>query len=137
MTGYNSTKKELADRLALNGFRLILLTSTHTPNIDTQAFVSDVIAAEASDSNIQYTAGGVALTNVVVAQDNVNDRATINADDVALTDVNISDYQYAVIAQNSGTNASDRLIGYQNLGAQAQNGGDLNITIPANFVIVP
>lgn len=130
---FHLLKKQQVDELIANGLRAIFLTSEATIDPDTQLTVDDLIANEAVDANGVYTAGGVALDNVVTSFDAVNNWAVINADNISLVGVDISDYQHLIIAQNSGNNANDVMVYHQDLGAQSQSGGNISIPVPTDF----
>jgi hypothetical protein len=110
-----------ATAAASKGFRLIFLTSSYTPDTTNHGFVSDVIASEITDNNAVYTAGGEALTH------SVNADASITFTELALNNVDISDYRYVVLAENGGTNATDRIRSIQDLGS-TQTASNDNIT---------
>ena len=60
-------------------FKLALVTSSYTPDRDTHDNFDD-ITNEVSGTG--YTAGGAALANLTVTQDNTNDKAVFDAYDV-------------------------------------------------------
>lgn len=107
---YNSAKKKLVDGsidLDTDTIKVALLTSSYTPNIDSDDFFDDVSAYEVSSSG--YSAGGSALANKSVTQDNTNDLAKFSADDVTWSAVTFT-ARYAVIYKSTGTAATSALI---------------------------
>lgn len=85
----------------------VLLTSSYTPNQDTDQYWSDISTYEFSGGS--YPAGGVALTNKAVTQDSTNDRAVLDSDDVQFTGVTGS-FRYIGLVHWTGTASTSRLI---------------------------
>ncbi|MEA2112442.1 MAG: hypothetical protein U9P50_00505, partial [Patescibacteria group bacterium] len=93
----NGFKKLVMDSdfdLEADTIKVMLLTSTHTTNIDTQIYIDDVSTNEVTGTG--YTAGGKALANKAVTQDNANDLGKFDADDVTWSSSTIT-ARYAVI----------------------------------------
>lgn len=84
-----------------------LVTSSYTPNIDTDEFWSDVSANEFSGGS--YSAGGVTLTTTAVTKDNTNDRGVFDCDDIQFTGIT-GTFRYIVIYQSTGVASTSRLI---------------------------
>ena len=84
--------------------KCMLLTSTHSFNPDHNV-KADIVANEISGTG--YTAGGQALANKSVTQDNTNDLAKFDADDVVWSDATFTAH-YAVLYDD--TLANDDLI---------------------------
>lgn len=95
--------------------KAMLLTHSYTPNIDTQQFVSDISANEVSTGGTGYTRQ--TLTTKAVVQDSSNDRAYFDADDIIINNTTIPDVRYIALFQDTGSDATSRLIGYIDLGA--------------------
>lgn len=109
-------------------FKIALVQSTYTPDIDAHDFFDD-ITNEASGTN--YTAGGNTLATKTWTQDNGNDRAVWDFDDPTFTNVSIS-FRYAVIYRSTGTASTSRLIGYIDYGGtQTVVGADVVVPINA------
>jgi hypothetical protein len=87
--------------------RAILMTSSYTPNQDTDQYWSDISANEFSGGS--YPAGGVSLANKAVTQDSTNDRAVLDSDDVQFTGVT-GTFRYVVLVKWTGTPSTSRLI---------------------------
>ena len=109
---------------------VMLLTSSYTPDIDTDVFVDDIIAAEVSGTG--YTTGGQALSSVGVTLDNTNDLAYVDADDPAWSASTIT-CRYAVFYKDTGASATDVLISYIDFASnQSSSASTFTITIPAD-----
>ena len=80
--------------------KLMLLTSSHTPNDDTDVFIDDVSANEVGNSGT-YSAGGPTLT-VTSSTDDTDNEGVFDAADVSLTSATIT-ARYAVIYKDTGT----------------------------------
>lgn len=108
---YNSYKK-----YALNGgvdldtdtIKVGLVTSAYSPNIDTDEFYSD-ITNEVSGTG--YSAGGEALANKSVTQDNTDNEGVFDADDVTWAASTIT-ARGAFLYKDTGVAATSPLICY-------------------------
>ncbi len=121
-----------AINLATDTIKLMLLTSSHTPNIDTEVFIDDVSASEVGDSG-SYSAGGVTLT-VTGSTDDTNDWGKWDATDVQITTFTGS-FRYGVIYKDTGTPSSSPIICVQDYGATSATNGTVDITFHANGII--
>jgi len=113
---YNAGKRRIADGtidLDTDSLKVMLVTSAYTPDIDTHLFRSSVTNEVVGAG---YTAGGQAMANVAVAQDDTNDRATVDADDNVWPASTIT-ARGAVIYKDTGNPATDNLIGYLDFGS--------------------
>ncbi len=113
---YNSFKKALMDGgldLANNTIKVMLVTSSYTPDADAHEFKDDV-TNEVSGTG--YTAGGVTLANGAVTQDNTDDEGVFDADDVVWTNSTIT-ARAAVIYKDTGTASTSPLVCYIDFGA--------------------
>lgn len=126
-TLYNNFKEQiLLGELDLgNGADTIkvMLVTGHSLDIDLDDSYSDVSADEVSGTG--YTAGGEALANQAVAQDNTNDRASFDADNTTWTGLDAGTPNYAIVYDD--THASKYLISAFEI-ATASNGGDYTLT---------
>lgn len=116
-----------------HNFRIILMDSSYTPNVDgaTQGY-GDISADEISTSN--YTATGIALTSLSVSQDDANDRAKWDAADVTWTSLGTTTINDAVIYNDSLTGAqADALVCSIEI-ATNSNGNDYTIAFNANGI---
>lgn len=113
---YNSGKVKLGNGAIdwdTDTIKLMLVTSSYTPNIDSDEFIDDVSANEVANSG-SYSAGGVTLTTAVT-QDNTNDRAIYDATDLtggsAITSFT-GQFRYAVFYKSTGTPSTSPVICY-------------------------
>jgi len=112
--------------LLADTIKLMLVKTTHTPNIDTEEFIDDVSADEVTPSG-DYSAGGVALGTKTTTVNTTNDRCEFGAANVTFTAVDFS-AQYAYIYKDTGTPATSPIIGYVDFGSDKNSDG-------GNFVI--
>jgi len=61
--------------LSSDTIKVMLLTSSYTPNIDTDIFIDDVSANEITGTG--YTAGGATIANPTVTQDDTDNEGVI------------------------------------------------------------
>jgi len=111
---FNSFHEDLARGnldMDANTFKMMLVTSTYTPNKDTHADRADV-TNEVSGTG--YTAGGKTVT-CTVARDNANDRTTLTfaAESWASSAITAAG---AVVYKSTGTAANDLLVFYNDFG---------------------
>jgi hypothetical protein len=114
---YNGFKKKIMDGsidLDTDTIKVALTTSSYAANIDSHVFFSD-ITNEVTGTG--YSAGGAALANKVVTQDNTNDLAYFDADDASWPTSTISAARYAIIYKSTGTAATSPLIACVDLGS--------------------
>lgn len=64
--------------------KVMFLTSSHTTNVDTQEYISDVSTNEVSASGT-YSAGGVTLASKTSTQDNTNNKGVFDCADISVT----------------------------------------------------
>lgn len=138
-TVYNNFKLKLIDsstkiNFASDTIKLALVTSSYTPDIDTQDFWDDVSANEASGTG--YTAGGATLASPTVAVVAASDLAKFDADDVSWTISSALSTRYAVLYKSTGTASTSPLIGYIDLGATTSlSAGTLTFVWSASGVL--
>ena len=112
---YNGGKAALlkgdAD-LVNDSIKVALVTSSYAPDKDTDIHFQD-ISNEVTGSG--YTAGGKALANGAVTQDDANDRAVFNADDLSWPAATFTT-RAGVIYKDSGNPATSPLIAYADFG---------------------
>lgn len=92
-----------------HSFKLMLVTSTYVPNKDTHTKRSDVTN---EITGTGYVAGGAAVANILIAQDNVNDRATWDADDVVWAASTITARGAVLYRTRGGLATLDELVKY-------------------------
>jgi hypothetical protein len=93
--------------------KVMLVTSTYTPDIDLHEFISDVTNEVVGTG---YTAGGKAIVNRTKTIDDTLDIVKYDADDVAWLSSTIT-ARGAVVYKDTGTPATSPLIGYLDFGA--------------------
>ena len=109
---YNSFKRDVqngAIDMDTDTIKVMLVTSTYSPNIDTHTKRSD-ITNEVSGTG--YTAGGAALANKTVTADNTNDRGVFDADDTSWTTATITARGAVLYKSRGGAASADELICY-------------------------
>lgn len=99
--------------LVNNTIKVMLCTSSYTPNQDTHTTKADV-TNEVSGTG--YTAGGATLSNKTLTYNSTTNTTTFDADDVTWTNSTIT-ARYAVIYVDIGSTDSDKpLVGYVDFG---------------------
>lgn len=122
-----------AINFATDTFKFMLLTSSHTTDIDTQVFIDDVSANEVSASG-SYSAGGATLT-LTSSTDDTNDRGALDATDVSFTSATIA-ARYAVLYKDTGTPGTSPIIAIYDFGSTiTSTGGTFAITIHASGLL--
>lgn len=109
---YNIAKRHRRD-WAGGTYRVMLLTSSYTPNVD-HDFVADIVANEATGSG--YTRQD--LANKSASIDDTNNRADHDADNVTWASLT-SSFRYAVVFFVVSSDADHELLLYEDLGAQS------------------
>lgn len=132
-TFYNAAKLKIGNGtidLDTDTFKIMLVTSAYTPDIDADDFRNDVEAAEISGTG--YTAGGETLTTVTLSQDNVNDRAIWDADNPQWTGATFTFRAAIIYKSNGGLSSADELVCYNDFGSdQSVTSGTLDLTFDA------
>jgi hypothetical protein len=108
---YNSAKLRLLQRsfdFENDSFKVALLTSSYSPDKDVHEFFADV-TNEVSGTN--YTAGGKTLQNILLSQDDANDRAILDADNLVWSVATLV-ARAAVIYKDTGSAATSPLLAY-------------------------
>lgn len=95
--------------MANDTLKLMLITDSHTPDIDAEEYIDDVSANEVSGAG--YTAGGQELTTPSVTVDDTNNRAYFDADDAEWTTATIT-ARYAYLYKDTGTPGTSPILGY-------------------------
>lgn len=105
--------------------KVALLSSSYTPNQDTDDYWNDVSAYEVTGTG--YTAGGATLANKSVTYTSGTNVTKFDADDVSWTSSTIT-ARYAVIYDSTGTASTSALIGYVDFGSnQSSSSGTFSI----------
>lgn len=133
---YNRGKRDLLNGtfdLLTSTIKVALVTSTYTPNIDTHHYFSDV-TNEVSGTN--YTAGGQALSNKSITEDDTNDLSYFIADDTVWTNSTIAAARGAVIYYDTGTAGTSSLIAYIDFVVdKSSSATDFTIIWPSNGIL--
>lgn len=112
----------------------MLLTSSHTPNADTDVFIDDVSANEIAATG-SYSAGGVTLTTSA-STDDTDDEGVFDATDMTVTSATIPDTQWLVIYKDTGTPSTSPIICEIDFGsAQSCSNGTFTVTFAAEGII--
>lgn len=133
---YNSFKRDIANGsidLDSDTIKLMLVTSTYTPNIDTHAKRSDV-TNEVSGAG--YTAGGATLANKSVSINTNTDKSVFDADDVVFSTATITARGAVLYKSRGGASSADELICYLDFGSDiTSTAGNFNIAFDANGIL--
>jgi len=117
---YNSFKGKIMDGsidLDTDTIKVVLVTSSYTPNIDTHTQYSHITNQVTGTG---YTAGGATLANKSVAVDTTNDRAEFDADDTTWTSASITARGaviYKYVDNEGSPDDTSPLICYKDFGA--------------------
>lgn len=108
---YNSAKLRILQRtfdFANDDFKVALVTSAYAPDKDAHEFFTDLTNEVIGTG---YTAGGQTLENIVLSQDDANDRAILDADDLAWSVASFT-ARAAVMYKDTGASATSPLLAY-------------------------
>ncbi len=114
---YNAFKKYImngAIDLDTDTIKVMLVTSTYTPDQDAHDFRDD-ITNEVSGTG--YSAGGSALANKAVTADNTDNEGVFDADDLAWATSTITARGAVLYKARGGASSADELIAYIDFGA--------------------
>lgn len=114
---FNAFKKYLmngAVDLDTDTIHVALVTSSYTPDQDAHDFFNDV-TNEVSGTG--YSAGGSALANKAVTQDNTDNEGVFDADDVAWSTATITARAAVLYKKRGGASSADELIAYIDFGS--------------------
>lgn len=119
--------------LSTDTIKVMLLTSSYTPNIDTHLFIDDVSANQITGTG--YTAGGATIANPTVTQDNTDNEGVFDGDDVTWSDSTLT-ARYAVIYKDTGTPSTSPVIAYIDFGSDKSSaGGEFTVSWDAEGII--
>ena len=114
---YNNAKELLllGDlHLDSDTIHVALVTSSYTPDFDSDVFFSTPEANEVSGTG--YTAGGQALSSKTVSQDNTDDEGVFDAADVTWSSSTITARGAVIYQKLGGASSADPLIAYIDFG---------------------
>lgn len=109
--------------------KVMLCTSTYTPNQDTHQYKSSVTNEHGATGT--YSAGGATLASKTVSYNSSTNVFSIDAADVTWTGGTWVNVQYAVIYGSTGTDSTSPLIGYIDFGSAQSFTGDLTLQFDA------
>ncbi len=122
MTMYNRGKRMKRDWTEASKWKLLLVTTSYTPNVDHDT-VDDADANEATGTGYSRKT----LTGCAHVVDDTNDRVDHDADNVAYTALT-STFRYAILYYDPGTgDANTELHSYYDLGPQTLTAQDFTI----------
>lgn len=128
----NYFKKQLMDNnvdLDADTFKLALLDSNHTNDIDNQQTFSDVNGNEVSGTG--YSAGGQTIANTSTNQNNTDDEAEFDGDDVTFSNSSIT-ARYAVVYHN----ATGTIVTILDFGSdKTSSNGDFTVSFAADGIV--
>ncbi len=101
-----------AFNLSSDTLKVLLTTSSYTPNVDTHTYLTDVTN---EITGTGYTAGGVTLSGVTWTYDSTNNRAVLGADSPTWATASFT-ARRAVVYKSTGVSGTSRLIGYVDFG---------------------
>ena len=111
-------------------YHLILVTNAYTPDQDAHTHRDD-ITNEVSGTG--YTAGGAEIENMVVSQDNTNNRGVVDSDDVSWTAATITARRGVMCQINGGEASADPIVGDWDFGGDiASTGGTFLVAVNAS-----
>jgi len=114
--------------------KVLLCTSSYTPNQDTHDYADDLTNEVANGNG--YTTGGATLASKTATYDAGNNRLTLDAADVVWAASTIT-ARYAVIYDSTpGSAATNPLIAYIDFGSDvSSSSGNFTITWDSNGII--
>jgi len=122
-----------AINLATDTVKAMLLTASHTNDVDAQVFISDVSANECPASGT-YSAGGATLTKTS-STDDTNDRGALDATDLSFTSATLS-ARYLAVYKDTGTPATSPIICIVDFGSTiVSTAGTFAVTFHANGIL--
>lgn len=134
---YNNFKEQVMeaefDLATASDVVKVMLVNTYAPNIDTHTTKAEVDAASTELTGTGYTAGGKALSNQDVTQDDANDRGVFDADDLTWTGLDAGTPSHGVMYDD--THAQKLVIAYWEV-TTASNGGNYTLQWGTNGIIL-
>lgn len=116
--------------LASDTFR-VYLTAGLTLNIDTQHFLSDIVANEIGLSG--YTAGGYTITSPTWTEDDTNDRSAWDWENPTWGSIASGTIDHAIVVKWTGNASTSPLLFA--IEATDANGSSYTITLPAGGIL--
>ncbi len=105
--------------------KVMLLTDSHTTDIDAHEYIDDVSANEVSGTG--YTAGGATLASKTVTKDNTDDEGVFDAADITWSTSTLT-ARYAVVYKDTGDPATSPIFNIIDFGSnQISTAGDFTV----------
>lgn len=122
-----------AINLATDTIKLMLVTSSYTPDVDADVFIDDVSANEVGASGT-YSAGGITLT-ITGSTDDTDNEGVMDAADVSVTSATIT-ARYGVVYKDTGTPATSPIIAVIDFGSnQTSTAGTFALAFAAEGIL--
>lgn len=117
--------------------KLILLTSSYTPDQDAHDFRDDLGANEASGGT-GYPAGGFTLAGKTVTVDGASNEVRLFANDIvqAITGGPLAFRYGAIYKARGGASSADELVAYIDFGAQSITDAEITIDFDATNGVI-
>ena len=118
-----------------------LMSTSYTPNIDTDEQFDDIVANEITATGYVSRGDGLTLASKAITVDNTNDQAEFDAADLTFTAIGNGTndtISYCVIAreQDAGaTNANTELLAYMDVDNTVTNGGNVTLSWNADGIL--
>ncbi len=129
----DTTQIATAINLATDTIKLMLVTSSYTPDIDADVFIDDVSANEVGASGT-YSAGGITLT-ITGSTDDTDNEGVMDAADVSVTSATIT-ARYGVVYKDTGTPATSPIIAVIDFGSnQTSTAGTFALAFAAEGIL--
>lgn len=133
---YNSFKRDIANGsidLDTDTIKIMLVTSTYTPDIDAHTKRSDITNEVVGAG---YTSGGATLASKTMTANNTTDKGVFDAADVVWTTSTITARGAVLYKSRGGASSADELICYLDFTTdQISSSGDFNIAFAATGII--
>ena len=112
----------------VDDFKCMLLTSSYTPNKDTDEFRDDIEANEVAATG-GYSAGGEDVTVTVLAVDNTNDRQEVTLGGISIPTSTITARYGAYYKARGGASSADEIVAVIDFGGNiSSTGGTWSLT---------
>lgn len=119
---------------SVDTLKLLLVTSSYSPNIDSHDFRNDITNEVANGNG--YTTGGATLSGVSVTQDSTDDEAVVDASDVSWTSSTITARGAVLYKSRGGASSADELIAYFDFGSdKSSSNGTFTVAWAAEGIL--
>lgn len=109
--------------------KVLLTTSSYTPNQDTHDFLDDITNEVANGSG--YTTGGETLGTKALTYDTASNTVRLDAADTVWTFSGSKTMRYAVVYKDTGSSATSPLMGYIDFGSDQTSSGTFTLQYDA------